>query len=59
MHGDIVIAAVSDKFTMEKLRTHPSLQLIPCEHVYSSIPFQNAEKSEIFGVVIFSVKANK
>ncbi|EPC5665637.1 translesion error-prone DNA polymerase V autoproteolytic subunit [Klebsiella grimontii] len=59
VHGDIVIAAVSGEFTVKELRTHPSLQLVPHNYDYSSISFQNAEELEIFGVVIFSVKAHK
>lgn len=59
VHGDIVIAAVSGEFTVKELRTHPYLQLVPHNDDYSSISFQNAEELEIFGVVIFSIKAHK
>lgn len=59
IHGDIVIAAVSGGFTVKELRTHPYLQLVPHNHDYSSISFQNADELEIFGVVIFSIKAHK
>jgi len=59
VHGDIVIAAVSGEFTVKELRTHPYLQLVPHNHDYSSISFQNAEELEIFGVVTFSIKAHK
>nr|WP_159465550.1 translesion error-prone DNA polymerase V autoproteolytic subunit [Scandinavium goeteborgense] len=59
VHGDIVIAAVSGEFTVKELRTHPYLQLVPHNHHYSAIAFQNADELEIFGVVIFSIKAHK
>lgn len=59
VHGDIVIAAISGEFTVKELRTHPSLQLVPHNHGFSSISFRNAEELEIFGVVIFSIKAHK
>ncbi|MDY1035582.1 translesion error-prone DNA polymerase V autoproteolytic subunit [Lelliottia sp. CFBP8978] len=58
-HGDIVIAAVAGEFTVKELRTHPYLQLVPHNHNYSPITFQNAEELEIFGVVTFSVKSHK
>ncbi|AYL75585.1 translesion error-prone DNA polymerase V autoproteolytic subunit [Citrobacter freundii] len=59
VHGDIVIAAVSGEFTVKELRTHPYLQLVPHNHHYSAISFQNVDELEIFGVVIFSIKAHK
>jgi DNA polymerase V len=59
VHGDIVIAAVSGEFTVKELRTHPFLQLVPHNHEYPSISFQNVDELEIFGVVIFSIKAHK
>ncbi|EAB3138055.1 DNA polymerase V subunit UmuD [Salmonella enterica subsp. enterica serovar Newport] len=59
IHGDIVIAAVSGEFTVKELRTHPYLQLVPHNHEYSAISFQNADELEIFGVVTFSIKAHK
>lgn len=59
VHGDIVIAAVSGEFTVKELRTHPYLQLVPHNDDYFPMSFQNAEELEIFGVVIFSIKAHK
>lgn len=59
VHGDIVIAAIAGEFTVKELRTHPFLQLVPHNRDYASISFHNAEELEIFGVVIFSIKAHK
>ncbi|CAM4085046.1 MULTISPECIES: translesion error-prone DNA polymerase V autoproteolytic subunit [Lelliottia] len=59
VHGDIVIAAVAGEFTVKELQTYPRLQLIPHNASYSPILFEGEEELEIFGVVTFTLKANR
>ncbi|ATA24599.1 translesion error-prone DNA polymerase V autoproteolytic subunit [Brenneria goodwinii] len=58
-HGDIVVAAVAGEFTVKELRTRPVLQLIPHNANYAPIVFQAEEELQIFGVVTFTLKANR
>lgn len=58
-HGDIVVAAIAGEFTVKELQTHPTLRLVPHNASYSPIVFQNGEELQIFGVVTFTVKANR
>ncbi len=58
-HGDIVVAAVAGEFTVKELHTRPDLRLIPHNRNYSPIVFQPGEELEIFGVVTFTLKANR
>lgn len=59
VHGDIVIAAIAGEFTVKELQTRPRIQLIPHNPDYSPIIFQAEEELEIFGVVTFTLKANR
>lgn len=54
-HGDIVVAAVDGEFTVKKLCTHPSVQLVPMNPNFAPITFGNEEALEIFGVVTFII----
>lgn len=57
VHDDIVVAAIDGEFTVKKLRTHPSLQLVPMNPNYAPITFNDEASLEIFGVVTFIVYA--
>ncbi|KNC91864.1 translesion error-prone DNA polymerase V autoproteolytic subunit [Trabulsiella odontotermitis] len=57
--GDIVIAAVEGEFTVKELCTRPRLQLMPRNPLFSPIIIHNEETLEIFGVVTFTLKANR
>ncbi|WP_054180173.1 translesion error-prone DNA polymerase V autoproteolytic subunit [Trabulsiella odontotermitis] len=57
--GDIVIAAVEGEFTVKELRTRPRLQLMPRNPLFSPIIIHREETLEIFGVVTFTLKANR
>ncbi|ADF61797.1 DNA polymerase V UmuD [Enterobacter cloacae subsp. cloacae ATCC 13047] len=59
VHGDIVIAAVAGEFTVKELQTHPRLQLIPHNPDYAPVFFAAEDELEIFGVVTFTLKANR
>ena len=59
VHGDIVIAAVAGEFTVKELQTHPRLQLIPHNPDYAPVVFAAEDELEIFGVVTFTLKANR
>lgn len=59
VHGDIVIAAVAGEFTVKELQTSPRLQLVPHNPHYSPIVFGAEDELEIFGVVTFTLKANR
>ncbi|AMO49302.1 DNA polymerase V [Kosakonia oryzendophytica] len=59
VHGDIVVAAVAGEFTVKELRTRPSLQLMPHNANYAPITFQSEEELQLFGVVTFTLKANR
>jgi DNA polymerase V len=58
-HGDIVVAAVAGEFTVKELQTRPTLRLMPHNASYSPIVFQSEEELQIFGVVTFTIKANR
>ena len=57
VHDDIVVAAVDGEFTVKKLCTRPSVQLVPMNPHYSPITFNDEESLEIFGVVTFIIYA--
>ncbi|WP_039058304.1 translesion error-prone DNA polymerase V autoproteolytic subunit [Enterobacter sp. Bisph1] len=59
VHGDIVVAAVAGEFTVKELRTRPVLQLIAHNAQYAPIIFHAEDELQIFGVVTFTVKANR
>jgi len=59
IHGDIVIAAVAGEFTVKELRTQPYLHLMPHNASYAPIRFHSEEEVEIFGVVTYTLKANR
>lgn len=50
-HGDIVVAAVGNEFTVKELCTRPSLMLLPRNPAYKPIRPRNGEELNIFGVV--------
>jgi len=56
-HGDIVVASVDGEFTVKKLRTHPTVQLVPMNPNFAPITLGNEEALEIFGVVTFIIYA--
>ncbi|QIX98017.1 translesion error-prone DNA polymerase V autoproteolytic subunit [Cedecea sp. FDAARGOS_727] len=58
-HGDIVVAAVAGEFTVKELQTRPLLRLVPHNADYAPIEFLAEEELQIFGVVTFTLKANK
>lgn len=58
-HGDIVVAAVAGEFTVKELQTRPLLRLVPHNADYTPIEFLAEEELQIFGVVTFTLKANK
>ena len=57
VHDDIVVAAIDGEFTVKKLRTRPSVQLVAMNPHYSPITFNDEESLEIFGVVTFIIYA--
>ena len=58
-HGDIVVAAVAGEFTVKELQTRPLLRLVPHNADYAPIEFLAEEELQIFGVVTFTLKANR
>ncbi|QKJ87402.1 translesion error-prone DNA polymerase V autoproteolytic subunit [Paramixta manurensis] len=58
-HGSIVVASVEGEFTVKKLQLRPAVQLIPMNPNYSPIVIGSEDNLEIFGVVTFTIKANK
>ncbi|RLM21267.1 DNA polymerase V subunit UmuD [Brenneria alni] len=58
-HGDIVIAAIDGAFTVKKLQLQPDIQLVPMNSAYSPIRIGKDDALEIFGVVTFTIKANR
>lgn len=58
-HGDIVIAAIDGEFTVKELRIRPRLHLFPRNSQYSPIFIHEDNALEVFGVVTFTIKANK
>jgi DNA polymerase V len=57
--GESMHDAVSDEFTVKKLRTRPVVQLVPHNHDDDPISSQHVDEPELFGVVVFSIKAHK
>ena len=58
-HGDIVVAAVGNEFTVKELCTRPSLCLLPRNPVYKPIRPRNGEELNIFGVVTNVIRQMK
>lgn len=58
-HGDIVVAAVGNEFTVKELCTRPSLCLIPHNPAYKPIWPRNGESLDIFGVVTNVIRKMK
>lgn len=55
-HGDIIIAAIGGEYTVKRLCTHPTMQLLPMNPDFPPIVLHNdGEELEIFGVVTFSI----
>ena len=58
-HGDIVVAAVGNEFTVKELCTRPSLCLLPRNPAYKPIRPRNGEELNIFGVVTNVIRQMK
>lgn len=58
-HGSIVVAAVDGEFTVKKLQTRPTMQLVPMNQSYSPIVPGSEDNLEVFGVVTFVIKATE
>lgn len=58
-HGDIVVAAVGNEFTVKELCTRPSLMLLPRNPAYKPIRPRNGEELNIFGVVTNVIRQMK
>ncbi len=58
-HGDIVVAAVGNEFTVKELCTRPSLMLLPHNPAYKPIRPRNGEELNIFGVVTNVIRQMK
>ncbi|MCT8124702.1 translesion error-prone DNA polymerase V autoproteolytic subunit [Alishewanella sp. BS5-314] len=58
-HGDIVVAAVGNEFTVKELCTRPSLMLLPRNPAYKPIRPRNGEEFNIFGVVTNVIRQMK
>lgn len=56
-HGNIVVASVGGEFTVKKLLTRPTIQLVPMNASYSPIQIGSEDSLEVFGVVTFAIKA--
>lgn len=56
-HDDIVVASVNGEFTVKKLCTKPTLQLLAMNPSYAPITFDDDASLEIFGVVTFIIYA--
>ncbi|MEZ2576321.1 translesion error-prone DNA polymerase V autoproteolytic subunit [Buttiauxella ferragutiae] len=54
VHGNIVIAAIENEFTVKRLMLHPRLCLMPMNPAYSPI-YADPETLEIFGVVTHAI----
>ncbi len=57
VHDDIVVASVNGEFTVKKLCTKPTLQLLAMNPSYAAITFDDDASLEIFGVVTFIIYA--
>lgn len=55
-HGDIVVAALSNEFTVKELCLTPCIKLIPHNPKYPVITISSADELEIFGVVTSVVR---
>ncbi|MBV2128917.1 translesion error-prone DNA polymerase V autoproteolytic subunit [Arsukibacterium indicum] len=58
-HGDIVVAAVGNEFTVKELCIRPSLMLLPRNPAYKPIRPRNGEELNIFGVVTNVIRQMK
>ncbi|MDX5406028.1 MAG: translesion error-prone DNA polymerase V autoproteolytic subunit [Chromatiaceae bacterium] len=58
-HGDIVVAAVGNEFTVKELCTRPALCLLPRNTAYKPIRPRNGEELNIFGVVTNVIRQMK
>lgn len=58
-HGDIVVAAVGNDFTVKELCTRPSLCLLPRNPAYQPIRPRSGEELNIFGVVTNVIRQMK
>ena len=54
-----MVAAIDGEFTVKELRTNPFTQLVPHNSHYAPIRFHTDDALEIFGVVTFTLKANR
>lgn len=50
-HGDIVVAALSNEFTVKELCLKPTIKLLPHNPKYQAIEITSDNELEIFGVV--------
>lgn len=50
-HGDIVVAALSNEFTVKELCLTPTIRLLPHNPKYRAIEITSENELEIFGVV--------
>ncbi|MBV2129220.1 translesion error-prone DNA polymerase V autoproteolytic subunit [Arsukibacterium indicum] len=58
-HGDIVVAAVGNEFTVKQLATRPALQLLPRNAAYPPICLRDGDELNIFGVVTNVIRQMK
>ena len=60
-HGDIVVAAVDNEFTIKQLdlshKDKGYVQLLPANSKYAPIRVDNTQHLELFGVVVYTIKA--
>lgn len=54
-HGQIVIAAVDNEFTVKRLVLQPTVQLQPMNDKYQPIEIGSESELQIFGVVTFCI----
>ena len=58
-HGDIVVAALGNEFTVKELCTQPLLQLLPRNPAYQPITLTEGDELNIFGVVTNVIRQMK
>jgi DNA polymerase V len=58
-HNDIVIAAINGDFIIRQLHLRPIIQLAAFNRAYKPIRLDMEDAPEIFGVVIYIIKATR
>lgn len=58
-HGDIVVAAIGNEFTVKELCTRPNYKLLPRNSAYQPICLRDGDELNIFGVVTNVIRQMK